>query len=244
LEAWFQPQVDALTGRIKGAEALVRWNHPDEGLISPAEFIPLAEETGLVVELGQQVLKQACQQAVVWRQQPGWETFTLAVNLSARQLSEPELVAQVETVLKTSGLPASALELEITESAVMDDTQEALAVLYQLAELGVRLSVDDFGTGYSSLAYLKSLPVNKIKIDRAFVMDLPDDLQDRALCQAVIAIGEALDLQVLAEGVETQAQAELLASLGCQSFQGFFYGRPSPAAVFMEVAAGQQGHKL
>ncbi|MDR9468959.1 bifunctional diguanylate cyclase/phosphodiesterase [Marinospirillum sp.] len=241
LEAWYQPQVEAASGHIKGAEALVRWRHPSEGLISPAEFIPLAEETGLVVELGQQVLEQACHQAVVWRQQPGWEAFTIAVNLSARQLSDSNLVSQVEAVLQTTGLPAAALELEITESAVMDDTQEALAVLNQLSDLGVRLSVDDFGTGYSSLAYLKSLPVSKIKIDRAFVMDLPDDLQDKALCQAVISIGEALDLQVLAEGVETQAQAALLTALGCLSFQGYFYGRPSPAAEFSGGFAGQPG---
>lgn len=241
LEAWFQPQVDGASGRTLGAEALVRWRHPDEGLISPAEFIPLAEETGLVIELGQQVLEQACRQTVIWRQKPGWEAFKIAVNLSTVQLSDPKLVHQVKAVLERTGLPAAALELEITESAVMDNTEEALVVLNQLADLGVSLSVDDFGTGHSSLAYLKSLPVSKIKIDRAFVKDLPDDLQDKALCQAVISIGAALDLKVLAEGVETQAQADLLMHLGCLSFQGYFYGRPSPAAEFSGDSAGQPG---
>lgn len=233
LEAWYQPQVDGMTGKTKGAEALVRWRHPVEGLISPAEFIPLAEETGLVLPLGEEVLQQACHQAALWRQQPGWEDFTMAVNLSARQLADPELVTKVQKTLQLSGLPAEALELEITESAVMDHTEDAIQVLKHLAGLGVGLSLDDFGTGYSSLAYLKSLPVHKIKIDRAFVKDLPEDLQDKALCQAVIAIGEALNLKVLAEGVETQAQVSLLSELGCLNFQGYFYGRPSPAAEFL-----------
>ncbi|WP_151671390.1 putative bifunctional diguanylate cyclase/phosphodiesterase [Nitrincola schmidtii] len=239
IEAWYQPQVDGLTGRITGAEALVRWRHPKDGLISPMEFIPLAEESGLILPLGQQVLEQACHQAAQWRNSTGFEDFSIAVNLSARQLNDPDLVSKVDSVLRLTGLTPAALELEITESAVMDNTEQAIAVLERLSQLGVRLSVDDFGTGYSSLSYLKRLPVNKIKIDRAFVKDLPEDLKDKALCQAVVAMGQALGLKVLAEGVETQAQAELLMQLGCTAFQGYFYGRPVIASELSGSLVGQ-----
>ena len=231
METWYQSQVDATDHRIKGAEALVRWRHPQEGLIPPLEFIELAEESGMIIPLGEQVLREACLQASVWRES-GHGDFRIAVNLSPRQLADGHLVENVQAVLQQTGLPADALELEITEGTVMNDIIGATRVMQQLADLGVHLSVDDFGTGYSSLAYLKRLPVSKIKIDRAFVKDLPEDQQDRALCQAVIQIGEAMCLQVLAEGVETREQADLLRDLGCGAFQGYYFSKPLPAEEF------------
>jgi diguanylate cyclase (GGDEF)-like protein len=231
IETWYQVQVDAPQQRVIGAEALVRWRHPHEGLIPPIEFIDLAEETGLIIELGEQVLRSACAQAQQWRQQ-GQRDFSIAVNLSPVQFSDQGLLARIDAILAETALPPCALELEITEGAVMGDAKNAAAIMHKLADRGIKLAVDDFGTGYSSLSYLKRLPVNKIKIDRAFVRDLPDDQQDLALCRAVIHIGEAMGMQVLAEGVETAQQAELLAGLGCDSFQGFHFGKPVTAAEF------------
>ncbi|WP_151703028.1 putative bifunctional diguanylate cyclase/phosphodiesterase [Nitrincola alkalilacustris] len=233
-ENWYQLQIHAATGQIKGAEALVRWCHPDEGIISPLEFIPLAESTGLIIPIGEQVLREACHQAALWRAQ-GHPDFIMAVNLSPRQLSVEGLVQKVAAILDEFDLPPEALELEITESTAMENSDEAVKTMNALAAMGIGLAVDDFGTGYSSLAYLKQLPVHKIKIDRAFVKDLPEDQQDLAVCTAVINIGAALGLDVLAEGVETQEQADLLRSLGCQYFQGYYFGRPQSAALFSDT---------
>ena len=234
IETWYQPQVDAREHRIVGAEALVRWRHSEEGLISPVEFIPLAEETGLIQGLGEQVLRAACMQAAQWRQQ-GHEDFTIAVNLSPLQFSDGALLEKIGQILTESTLSPSALELEITEGALMGDTENVAAMMAALAKQGIKLALDDFGTGYSSLSYLKRLPLDKIKIDRAFVMDLPDDQQDLALCQAVIHIGEAMGMRVLAEGVETAEQAALLTELGCDSFQGYHFGRPVSADEFQQL---------
>jgi diguanylate cyclase (GGDEF)-like protein len=231
LEVWYQPQISATSGEIEGAEALVRWRHPREGLISPAEFIPLAEETGLVLPLGETVLEQACQQVADWRS-AGRGQLRMAVNLSARQLSDPQLLDKVIAVLERHRLPAVALELEITESAVMADTARAIAVMRQFVDLGVHLALDDFGTGYSSLSYLKQLPLQKIKIDRAFVRALPDDAQDLALCRAVVQIGSSMGMRVLAEGCETQAHVDCLVDLGVDALQGYYYGKPVPAKDF------------
>jgi diguanylate cyclase (GGDEF)-like protein len=231
IEIWYQAQIDARHHRVVGAEALVRWRHPKEGVISPLEFISLAEETGLILALGEQVLRGACQQCLIWRRQ-GYEDFSVAVNLSPVQFSDQSLLARIDAILAETGLPPAALELEITEGAVMVDAGYAVAIMQALADRGIKLAVDDFGTGYSSLSYLKRLPVNKIKIDRAFVRDLPDDQQDLALCRAVIHIGEAMGMQVLAEGVESAGQVALLGELGCDSYQGFYFGKPVTAAEF------------
>jgi diguanylate cyclase (GGDEF)-like protein len=231
LELWYQPQISVASGCIEGVEALVRWRHPQEGLISPAEFIPLAEETGLVLPLGEWVLAQACEQAAHWRQARE-QAIRVAVNLSARQLSDPELFDKVAALLARHRLPAEVLELEITESAVMSDTQQAIASMQQLRELGVHLALDDFGTGYSSLSYLKQLPLHTLKIDRAFVRALPDDAQDLALCRAIVQIGASMGMHVLAEGCETQAHVDCLVALGVDALQGYYYGKPMPAQDF------------
>ncbi|WP_409523198.1 putative bifunctional diguanylate cyclase/phosphodiesterase [Nitrincola sp. MINF-07-Sa-05] len=230
-ENWYQLQIHADTGQIKGAEALVRWHHPEEGIISPLEFIPFAESSGLIIPIGEQVLREACRQTSIWRNQ-GYPGFIMAVNLSPRQLSVEGLEQKVAAILDEFDLPPEALELEITESTAMEDSEEAVKTMHALADMGISLAVDDFGTGYSSLSYLKQLPVHKIKIDRAFVKDLPEDQQDLAVCTAVINIGAALGLDVLAEGVETREQADLLRSLGCQFFQGYYFGKPQSADKF------------
>lgn len=231
IEVWYQSQISAKTGLVCGAEALVRWRHPEQGLVPPGEFIPLAEETGLIADLGAQVLRTACRQAARWRESANPD-FQIAVNLSPVQLGDRLLPDKIAHWLQEAGLPPQALELEITEGAVMNDDDPSNQALQALSALGIRLAIDDFGTGYSSLAYLKRLPVDKIKIDRAFVQDLPADTQDLALCRAVIHIGEAMHLRVQAEGVETLAQARLLAEEGADYLQGFYFARPVPAAEF------------
>ncbi|WP_019569647.1 bifunctional diguanylate cyclase/phosphodiesterase [Thioalkalivibrio sp. ALE11] len=227
-EAFYQVQVDSVTGRATGAEALVRWHHPREGRVSPGDFIPVAEAGGLIGALGDRVLEQAVGQVARWRA-AGWEAVTVAVNVSPLQLADDGLVERVAGLLETHGVPGGALELEVTESAMMADVERMGTILGRLRELGVGIAVDDFGTGYSSLAYLKTLPVDKIKIDRAFVRDLPDDPHDRAVCSAVVALGAGLGLRVLAEGAEEAGQVAALGELGCRSIQGFHYGHPVPA---------------
>lgn len=220
----YQPQVDLASGRIVGVEALLRWRHPDMGMISPASFIPLAEEIGEIVRIGAWVLEEACRQVKQWREL-GHE-LKVSVNLSARQFRQRDLPGLVRGALANSGLPAQALDLELTESMVMERPDQAINVLRELQSLGVSISVDDFGTGYSSLAYLKRLPIDKLKIDRSFVADIPHDSNDMAITQAVIALAKSLNLQVVAEGVETPDQLAFLRSLGCDWMQGFLF---SPA---------------
>jgi diguanylate cyclase (GGDEF)-like protein/PAS domain S-box-containing protein len=228
---WYQPVVDLRTGEVLGCEALARWNHPTRGLLTPEAFIPHAEETGLIVALGESILRVSCSQVAAWnRQRPADAQITLAVNVSARQLGSVQLVEIVSDALRTSGLAAERLCLEVTESVVMEDVITSGVVLNQLRDIGVRTAVDDFGTGYSSLAYLLSLPVDVLKIDRSFVQAL--DVEDGpavAIVRAVAALASALGLGVLAEGVETQQQLDLLEALGVQRGQGFLWGRPVPA---------------
>jgi EAL domain-containing protein (putative c-di-GMP-specific phosphodiesterase class I) len=211
-----------------GVEALVRWRHPRDGLISPAEFIPVAEETGLILQLGEWVLDEACRQLRAW-QDDGIRNVTMAVNLSAHQLHAPILLDQVAKTLEKHGLTGADLELEITESVAMHDPDASIRQLKALRDLGVRLSIDDFGTGYSSLSYLKLLPIHTLKLDRSFVRDIETDSNDVAICTATIALAHNLGLKVIAEGVETEAQRLLLTTHRCDFMQGYFYSRPVQA---------------
>ena len=233
----YQPVVDAARGTVVGTEALLRWEHPRRGPIPPSEFVPLAEDTGLITELGAQVLREACRQTAQWRRTPGLADLTVSVNLSPRQLQEPRLLEDVQQALTASGLPAGALVLEITESLLVRDVQQASDRLNSLKALGVRLAVDDFGTGYSSLSYLSRLPVDILKVDKAFVAGIADEDSAGKLAWAVLALAASLDLETVAEGVETPEQAEALLAQGCTHLQGFLYSRPVPAAVLPGTAA-------
>ncbi len=230
-----QPQVDS-AGRVQGAEALLRWTHPVRGAVSPAEFIPLAEESGLMHTLGQWVLQQACTLLVAWADQPALRQFSLAVNVNAQQFRHPDFVAYVLDTLARSGAQAGRLKLEITESLLMDDVEDVIAKMHTLRGLGVSFSLDDFGTGYSSLAYLKRLPLDQLKIDASFVRDLLSDVNDAAIVRTIIALAHSLGLQVVAEGVETEAQRQALAAAGCLAYQGYLFSRPVPPAAFAALA--------
>lgn len=232
-ELHFQPKVDAADGRVLGFEALLRWHHPQEGLIPPVRFIPIAEETRLIVPIGAWVIDQACRTLADWRQE-GLDDLHMAVNLSRQQLVAPDLVEVVKAALARHGLQGKDLELEITESMVMDDPDQCIARLNELSALGIALSMDDFGTGYSSLAYLKRLPIDTLKIDRSFVMDIEVDPNDVAICATTISMATALGLTTVAEGVETEAQAQVLRTMQCGSFQGFLLAQPMPAAAAAE----------
>ncbi|WP_325346577.1 putative bifunctional diguanylate cyclase/phosphodiesterase [Xylophilus sp.] len=223
----YQPVVDH-NARLAGAEALVRWRHPAKGVVSPAQFIPLAEQTGLILPLGQFVLEQACAQLVRWSQQPSTRGLTMAVNVSARQFRHPDFVRQVLGTVQASGANARLLKLELTESMLLGDLEETIAKMGQLKALGVGFSLDDFGTGYSSLSYLKLLPLEQLKIDQSFVRDVLADPNDAAIVRTILALAESLDLQVVAEGVETTGQLSFLRLHGCQGFQGYLFGRPGP----------------
>lgn len=242
----YQPQVDAQTKRLVGVEALLRWNNPQLGNVSPVQFIPIAEATGLIIPIGEWVLRESCRQTRRWHQQMGLD-ITVAVNLSARQFRREDLMTTVQLALDDSGLPAHLLELEITESLLMADPAGAAIIMDGLRYMGLKIALDDFGTGYSSLAYLKNFPLDRLKLDRAFVKDLPDDESDKAIARAVIALGHNLGLQTLAEGVETPAQADFLAAAGCEIFQGYLYGKPMPAeALEAKIRAGEfatSGHQ-
>ena len=224
----YQPQIDAGTGRILGVEALVRWNHPELGVQPPGHFIPLAEATGLILPLGLWVLKTACRQNKAW-QVLGLPPVIIAVNVSPRQFCDPALVGQVRQALSETGLDPRYLELELTENAVMQDTDSALATMRALEELGVRLSIDDFGTGYCNLAALKTLPVNRLKMDRSFIEALPHDATTSAIASAVIALAQKLKLGIIAEGVETAEQLQYLRNSGCDEVQGFHFSAPVDA---------------
>ena len=230
----YQAQVDMRDGQLVGCEALVRWHSAAEGLVAPDRFIPLAEETGLIVPLGEWVLRQACEHGQSWRAR-GLADLTVAVNLSGRQLRSPDLVERVTRVLQETGLPAGRLKLELTESMIMDQREQALERLRALKALGVRLSIDDFGTGYSSLAYLKRLPIDELKIDRDFVRDIPEDSSDMEIAATIIAMARNLRLNVIAEGVETPQQRDFLIRQGCVAGQGYLFGRPLPAETFEQA---------
>lgn len=214
-----------------GAEALVRWNRPDHGLISPADFIPLAEDTGLIIPMGAFVMGTACRQVMAWSQD-GFFQGRIAVNIAGPQMERGNIAETVKTILEETGMPASQLELEITESFIMGNAEEALLTVQSLKDLGVATSIDDFGTGYSSLSYLKRLPVDTLKIDQSFVRDLPDDPEDAAIARAVIALGRNLGYTVIAEGVETGEQRRFLMEEQCQMAQGYLFSRPMPPDEF------------
>ncbi len=231
LELHYQPQLDLSTGEVCAVEALVRWRHPVRGLVMPSAFIPMAEETGLVLGIGEWVLNEACRQVAQWQRDglaDNLSPLRVAVNISARQLQRPGLDGAVRRALQLSGLPAECLELEITESSVMLDPQHAQSVLQSLRELGVQLSIDDFGTGYSSLAYLKRLPLDRLKIDRSFIGGIPTDSDDAAIVETIIVMTHKLGLRVIAEGVETLEQRLQLVRQGCDEMQGFLLAHPAP----------------
>ena len=234
-EVYYQPQVHIATGRIVGAEALIRWNDPVRGLISPSEFIPIAEETGLIAEIGEWVLNETCRQGKIWLDQ-GYR-LTLAVNLSAHQVRHQNIPEMVKLALESSGYPADRLELELTESALMQREEETVSMLHTLRAHGIRLAIDDFGTGYSSLAYLKRFPIDVLKIDKSFVDDIPFESDDMAIVTAIIAMAQALGFQVLAEGTERIEQIDFLKEKGCTMYQGYFKSPPVPAGEFMKLLA-------
>jgi EAL domain-containing protein (putative c-di-GMP-specific phosphodiesterase class I) len=227
----YQPQVSA-DGSITGAEALMRWHHPRHGMMPPAEFIPLAERTGLILPLGEWVLRQACAQLAVWSQRRETQNMTLSVNVSARQFRQPDFVPQVLGIVARCGIDPTRLKLELTESMLVKDIEDVVAKMSELKLRGVGFSLDDFGTGYSSLSYLKRLPLDQLKIDRAFVSDLPHDGNDAAIARTVVSLGQTLGLEVLAEGVETEGQRGFLSAMGCHAFQGFLFSKPLPLADF------------
>ena len=233
----YQPLVDGQTGRMVGAEALLRWDSAELGQVTPAEFIPVAEDTGMINSIGYWVLEHACRQAAQWRSLMAPD-FVMAVNLSPRQFTDG-LVEQVERCLAQTGLDPSGLELEITEGVLMNDSQPVLPMLRAISDLGVRISVDDFGTGYSSLAYLKRFPLHQLKVDRSFVMGLPDNRDSAAITQAVVAMAHSLGMHVTAEGVETPEQYSFLRSLGCERLQGYLFGRPVAAPVYANMLLGK-----
>jgi EAL domain-containing protein (putative c-di-GMP-specific phosphodiesterase class I) len=228
-ELYYQPQVDLESGRVVGLEALIRWHHPSMGMVRPDRFINLAEETGLIVPIGAWVLLTACRQSRAW-QHAGLGPVRIAVNLSARQFAEPNLVREIARVLDETGLSAACLEVEITESLVMGDVESAIRTMRELKQMGVQLSIDDFGTGYSSLSYLRRFPVDVLKIDRSFVRDIAIDEDDAALVAAIIELARGLRMRVIAEGVETEAQLDYLRRRGCDEVQGHVYAQAASGA--------------
>ena len=224
---YYQPQVDEHAQRL-GVEALVRWQHPTRGLVSPAEFIPVAESSGLILPLGRWILETACRQLVAWAAHPDTRSLSIAVNLSARQFHQTDFVAQVQGILQATGANPQRLELELTESQLIDDLAGVIQKMDALKALGVRFALDDFGTGYSSLNVLKRLPLDQLKIDQSFVHDLLLDQSSASIVRAIVTLGDSLQLQVIAEGVETTEQRNALVALGCTHFQGYLFGRPAP----------------
>lgn len=230
----YQPQVDLKSGYLTGVEALVRWQHPEQGLVSPLTFIPLAEKTGLITEIGEWVLRTACYQAQAWRD-AGLAEILMSVNLSAKQLGNKSLVTTVKAILKETGLEAHCLVLELTETMVMEEPMQCAATLSQLKELGVQIALDDFGTGYSSLSYLQRLPFDKLKIDREFIKNITTDSESAALTRTIISMANSLGLRVIAEGVETEAQLGYLKQIFCHEIQGYYFSKPEPAATLTEL---------
>jgi EAL domain-containing protein (putative c-di-GMP-specific phosphodiesterase class I) len=229
MELHYQPQA-RVSGEITGFEALVRWHHPTRGLVAPGTFIPLAEESGLIMSLGEWILREACREAASWP-----KPLQIAINLSPVQFQHGDLAALVHSVLLETGLKPARLELEITEGVLISDFSRTVSILRRLKALGVRIAMDDFGTGYSSLSYLQAFPFDKIKIDRTFISNLERNPQSEAIIRAVIGLGRGLDLPITAEGVETQAQLDFLMRESCQEIQGYFIGRPEPIANYAKL---------
>jgi diguanylate cyclase (GGDEF)-like protein len=238
-ELFYQPKVDTASGDIHSAEALIRWRHPQRGLIQPVEFIPLAEECGLIHEIGAWVLREACRQCAVW-QRAGQLPLRVAVNVSASQFRRGDLFEVVRGALQESQLDPRFLEIELTESAVMTNPEDSAAILEQLSRMGVLVSVDDFGTGYSSMSYLRRFPIDKLKIDRSFITDLTTRAEDASIVQAIVSLAHSLRLKVVAEGVETLEQLKFLQSVGCDQYQGYHFSPPLPAAEFAELVSSWQ----
>jgi EAL domain-containing protein (putative c-di-GMP-specific phosphodiesterase class I) len=236
----YQPQVDG-RGVPTGAEALVRWRQPRRGMVSPAEFIPLAEDTGLILPLGQWVLESACTQLAGWAAHAQTAHLTMAVNVSARQFRHPDFIGQVMAVLARSGANPQLLKLELTEGLLIDNVEATIATMNALKAKGVGFSLDDFGTGYSSLAYLKRLPLDQLKIDQSFVRDVLTDANDATIARTIVTLGQSLGLAVIAEGVETEAQRDFLARHNCDAFQGYLFSRPLPADQFDAFIAARAG---
>jgi EAL domain-containing protein (putative c-di-GMP-specific phosphodiesterase class I) len=227
LVVYYQPIMSLETGRVRGFEALVRWQHPQQGLISPADFIPVAEETGIIVPVGQWVLGEACRQARIWQDQfPSDPPLTISVNISAKQFAQPGLIEQVEQVLKESGLAPGSLQLELTESVVMESIETATDLLHRLRALGVALSIDDFGTGYSSLNYLHNFPLDTLKIDRSFVSQIAGNNENTEIVQTIVTLARSLGMNVVAEGIETELQLASLQALECEGGQGYLFAKP------------------
>jgi EAL domain-containing protein (putative c-di-GMP-specific phosphodiesterase class I) len=239
---WYQPIVDLDTRMPVGAEALVRWAHPERGLVSPADFISLCEECGLIVPLGEWILRDVCSQARRW-EAAGLGTLRVSVNLSARQLRHEGLVDTVRTILQDTGFRPRSLVLELTESMLMEPRGVPGRTLRELADLGISLAIDDFGTGYSSLSYLKNFPVTTLKIDRSFIAGTTSDPDDAAITTAIIALAKAMELDVVAEGVETEAQAEFLKDRGCHKVQGFLVGKPMSREDFEKLLGDGRGNR-
>jgi EAL domain-containing protein (putative c-di-GMP-specific phosphodiesterase class I) len=231
LELYFQPKIDARSGEVTAAEALLRWHHPSRGMVSPVIFIPIAERFGFMRELGNWVIDAACRQAQIWRE--SGLRMRVAINLSAQQMRQADIVERIQSALQDSGMHPTLLTCEITESVVMENTQAIQDTFRRLGELGVHLSIDDFGTGYSSLSYLRQLPAQELKVDRAFVTDLVTSADARAVVDAVIKLAHALGLRVVAEGVETQGQQQVLVSMGCDELQGYLFARPMSAQAIL-----------
>ncbi|WP_304640640.1 putative bifunctional diguanylate cyclase/phosphodiesterase, partial [Pseudomonas sp.] len=236
----YQPQVSYHTHRVVGVEALLRWQHPERGLVPPDVFIPLAEQNGAITSIGEWVLDQACRQLAHWRA-AGFPELRMAVNLSTVQLHQPDLPRIVTNLLQRYELPPQSLELEVTETGLMEDVAAAASHLNSLKRAGVLIAIDDFGTGYSSLSYLRGLPLDKIKIDKSFVQDVLLDEDDATIVRAIIQLGRSLNMEVIAEGVETAAQEAYIINEGCSEGQGYFYSRPLTAAALAEWLARYQG---
>jgi EAL domain-containing protein (putative c-di-GMP-specific phosphodiesterase class I) len=232
----YQAQVEG-EGRLVGAEALVRWQHPQRGLIAPAEFIPIAEETGLIIPLGDWVLRSACRQLALWAKSTVMAGLSIAVNISAKQIQQPDFVAQVLEILRQTGASPHRLKLELTESLLVDNVQDIIEKMVALRASGIGFSLDDFGTGYSSLSYLKRLPLEQFKIDQSFVRDVLSDSNDASIARTIVALAQSLGLGVIAEGVETVDQRNFLARSGCNSYQGFLFSRPLALAGFEDYSA-------
>jgi EAL domain-containing protein (putative c-di-GMP-specific phosphodiesterase class I) len=231
---FYQPQINLISGQIVGAEALLRWQRPGTGLIPPSQFIPLAEETGIIIPIGQWVLREASAQCRTW-QQTGWKSLRMGVNISSQQFRQTNLIATVAAILQETGLEPHFLDLELTESLAMQQVEESMKMLLQLRHQGVQISIDDFGTGYSSLSYLKQFPIDRLKIDRSFIADIATDPNDAAIVVAIIAMAHCLGHEVIAEGVETEEQLKFLKMHGCNEVQGFLFGRPVPADEFSQL---------
>jgi EAL domain-containing protein (putative c-di-GMP-specific phosphodiesterase class I) len=228
---FYQPKVEVASGKMKDMEALVRWQHPKLGMVSPADFIPLAEDSGLIVPIGEWVLKEACLKTKNWWD-AGYTGLQVAVNLSTRQLLEPNLLKSIDAVLAETGLPVGGLALEVTESAFMADVKRSETALRKLHELGIKIFLDDFGTGYSSLSYLRRLPIDSVKIDKSFVDDIPEDPEANELVLSIISMSHSLNLQVTAEGVENQAQLDFLKANNCDYYQGYYFSPALPVEKF------------